>query len=216
MQAALATDGKNLDAVLGQVGSARSAAVLLATAGSATVPLVRGLKKTLPGVLMAGVSASLTSESYKQLGDAGSGLAVTMVMPDPNKGKTAVVRDYQAAMKARGQNDFNLGSLEGYVNMRVLAEGLERAGNDPTRAKLRGHPQLGHGWLCRGLQRPGAVCGFALHRPWRAGGLGALPGLRATLARGGGFARKPLHTIRDPSCAVRVGPDPGRRTCAGK
>ena len=57
-------------------------------------------------------------------------------MPDPNKGKTAVVRDYQAAMKARGQNDFNLGSLEGYVNMRVLAEGLERAGNDP-RAKLR-------------------------------------------------------------------------------
>ena len=60
-----------------------------------------------------------------------------MVMPDPNKGKTAVVRDYQAAMKARGQNDFNLGSLEGYVNMRVLAEGLERAGNDPTRAKLR-------------------------------------------------------------------------------
>ncbi|MGL4434535.1 MAG: ABC transporter substrate-binding protein, partial [Giesbergeria sp.] len=24
-----------------------------------------------------------------------------------------------------------------YVNMRVLAEGLERAGNDPTRAKLR-------------------------------------------------------------------------------
>lgn len=137
VQAGLATDGKNLDAVLGQVGSARPAAVLLATAGSATVPLVRGLKKTLPGVLMAGVSASLTSESYKQLGEAGSGLAVTMVMPDPNKGKTAVVREYQAAMKARGQNEFNLGSLEGYVNMRVLAEGLERAGNDPTRAKLR-------------------------------------------------------------------------------
>ena len=137
VQAALSTDGKNLDAVLGQVGNARPAAVLLATAGSATVPLVRGLKKTLPGVLMAGVSATLTSEGFRQLGDAGGGLAVTMVMPDPNKGKTAVVRDYQAAMKARGQNDFNLGSLEGYVNMRVLAEGLERAGNDPTRAKLR-------------------------------------------------------------------------------
>lgn len=137
VQAALATDGKNLDAVLAQVDAAHPSAVLMVTAGAATVPLVRGLRKVLPGVLMAGVSASLTGEAYKQLGETGRGLAVTMVMPDPTKGKNAVVRDYQAAMKARGQQEFGLGSLEGYVNMRVLAEGLERAGSDPTRAKLR-------------------------------------------------------------------------------
>jgi len=137
VQAALATDGKNLDAVVAQVDAAHPSAVLLVTAGAATVPLVRGLRKVLPGVLMAGVSASLTGDAYKQLGETGRGLAVTMVMPDPNKGKTAVVRDYQAAMKVRGQQEFGLGSLEGYVNMRVLAEGLERAGSDPTRSKLR-------------------------------------------------------------------------------
>ena len=137
VQAALATDGKNLDAVVAQVDAVHPSAVLLVTAGAATVPLVRGLRKVLPGVLMAGVSASLTGDAYKQLGETGRGLAVTMVMPDPNKGKTAVVRDYQAAMKVRGQQEFGLGSLEGYVNMRVLAEGLERAGSDPTRSKLR-------------------------------------------------------------------------------
>jgi len=137
VQAALATDGKNLDAVVAQVDAAHPSAVLLVTAGAATVPLVRGLRKVLPGVLMAGVSASLTGDAYKQLGETGRGLAVTMVMPDPNKGKTAVVREYQAAMKVRGQQEFGLGSLEGYVNMRVLAEGLERAGSDPTRSKLR-------------------------------------------------------------------------------
>lgn len=137
VQAALATDGKNLDAVLAQVDAAHPSAVLMVTAGAATVPLVRGLRKVLPGVLMAGVSASLTGDAYKQLGETGRGLAVTMVMPDPTKGKTAVVRDYQAAMKVRGQQEFGLGSLEGYVNMRVLAEGLERAGSDPTRSKLR-------------------------------------------------------------------------------
>jgi ABC-type branched-subunit amino acid transport system substrate-binding protein len=137
VQAALATDGKNLDAVLAQVDAAHPSAVLMVTAGAATVPLVRGLRKVLPGVLMAGVSASLTGDAYKQLGEIGRGLAVTMVMPDPTKGKNAVVRDYQAAMKVRGQQEFGLGSLEGYVNMRVLAEGLERAGSDPTRAKLR-------------------------------------------------------------------------------
>lgn len=137
VQAALATDGKNLDAVLSQVGAAHPAAVLMLTAGAATVPLVRGLKTQSPGMLMAAVSAALTGDAYKHLGASGSGLAVTMVMPDATKTKTAVVRDYQAAMKARGQQEFGLGSLEGYINMRVLAEGLERAGNDPTRAKLR-------------------------------------------------------------------------------
>ena len=137
VQAALATDGKNLDAVVAQVDAVHPSAVLLVTAGAATVPLVRGLRKVLPGVLMAGVSASLTGDAYKQLGETGRGLAVTMVMPDPNKGRTAVVREYQAAMKVRGQQEFGLGSLEGYVNMRVLAEGLERAGSDPTRSKLR-------------------------------------------------------------------------------
>ena len=48
-----------------------------------------------------------------------------------------VVRDYQSAMRANGKQEFTQGSLEAYVNMRVLAEGLERAGSDPTRAKLR-------------------------------------------------------------------------------
>ena len=137
VQAALATDGKNLNEVLAQVAQARPTAVLLATAGAASVGLVRGLRKEVPGLLMAGVSATLTSEGLKQLGEAGSGLALTLVMPDPQRARTALVRDYQAAMRARGSEDFTLGSLEAYVNTRVLAEGLERAGADPTRAKLR-------------------------------------------------------------------------------
>ena len=137
VQVALATDGKNLSDVLAKVGQARPAAVLLATAGAVSVELVRGLQTNNPGVLMAGLSVTLTSEGLKQLGDAGSGLALTMVMPDPTRAKTALVRDYQAAMRARGIQEFNLGTLESYTNTRVLAEGLERAGADPTRSKLR-------------------------------------------------------------------------------
>lgn len=137
VQAALATDGKNLADVLAKVAEARPTAVLLATAGAASVELVRGLKATVPGVLMAGVSVTLTSDGLRKLGEEGSGIAVTMVMPDPNRARTQLVRDYQAAMRASGHPDFTLGSLEAYVNMRVLAEGLERAGSDPSRAKLR-------------------------------------------------------------------------------
>lgn len=50
VQAALATDGANLSQVLAQVAEARTAAVLLATAGTVSVELVRGLKKNAPGV----------------------------------------------------------------------------------------------------------------------------------------------------------------------
>ena len=137
VQAALATDGKNLNEVLAKVAEAHPTAVLLATAGAASVGLVRGLKKASPGLLMAGVSVTLTSDGLKQLGETGSGIAVTMVMPDPNRAKLQLVRDYQSAMRAKGWQEFTQGSLEAYVNTRVLAEGLERAGADPSRAKLR-------------------------------------------------------------------------------
>jgi ABC-type branched-subunit amino acid transport system substrate-binding protein len=40
-------------------------------------------------------------------------------------------------MRAHGQQEFSLGTLEAYVNTRVLAEGLERAGRDPSQARLR-------------------------------------------------------------------------------
>lgn len=137
VQVALATDGANLADVLAKVTAHRPAAVLLATAGTVSVKLVQGLKKNLPGMLMAGLSVTLAGDTPRQLGEAASGIALTMVVPNPFNTKTGVVRGYQAAMRAVGQPDFSPGSLEAYINMRVLAEGLERAGRDPSQDKLR-------------------------------------------------------------------------------
>ena len=136
-QVALATDGKNLAEAVHQVTASKPAAVLLGTAGAASVGLIAALKKASPMLPLAGLSVTLTSDGLKGLGAAGSGLALTMVFPDPYRAKTPVVRDYQAAMRAIGQQEFSLGSLESYINTLVLAEGLERAGRDVTRAKLR-------------------------------------------------------------------------------
>lgn len=137
VQVALATDGKNLNEVVNQVLAAKPAAVMLATAGAASASLVTALKKASPMLALAGLSVTLSADGLKGLGAAGSGLALTMVFPDPNRAKTVVVRDYQTAMRAIGQQEFSPGSLESYINTRVLAEGLERAGRDLTRAKLR-------------------------------------------------------------------------------
>jgi len=137
VQVAVATDGKNLPEVLKAVAAGRPSAVLLATAGTVSVNLVRGLKAQVPGVLMACVSVTLPGSSLPQLGDDGSGIALSMIVPDPHRGKLQLVRDYQSAMRAQGHNELSQGSLEAYVNARVLLEGLERAGKDVTPAKLR-------------------------------------------------------------------------------
>jgi branched-chain amino acid transport system substrate-binding protein len=134
---ALATDGKNLQPVIDQTVLARPAAVFLATAGAASTGLVVGLKKASPMMPIAGLSVAFTSDGLKQMGSAANGLAITMVFPDPQRARIQVVRDYQAAMKAMGSTDFAMGSLEAYINTLVLAEGLERAGRDVTRAKLQ-------------------------------------------------------------------------------
>lgn len=137
VQAAIATDGKNLAEVLNKVHAARPSAVLLATAGTVSVALVRGLRKSVPGVLLTGLSVTLPNDSLKPLGDDARGLAMTMVVPAPHQARLQLVRDYQSALRAHGQQEFSMGSLEAYVNARVLAEGLERAGRDPTQARLR-------------------------------------------------------------------------------
>ena len=137
IQAPLATDSSNLAEVLTKVTASRPAAVLLATAGSASIGLARGLKKNLPGVLLTGISSTLMGDAPKQLGEAASGIALSLIVPNPFNTRTGVVRDYQTAMRAVGQMDFSPGSLDAYINMRVLAEGLERAGRDVTPDKLR-------------------------------------------------------------------------------
>ncbi|MCZ8256159.1 MAG: ABC transporter substrate-binding protein, partial [Polaromonas sp.] len=136
-QAALAVDGKNLNEAVSQIVAAKPGAVLLGTAGSASVGLITALKKASPMLPIAGLSVTLAGDGIKALGAAGTGLALTMVFPDPYRARSQVVRDYQAAMRAIGQQEFSLGSLESYINTHVMAEGLERAGRDVTRAKLR-------------------------------------------------------------------------------
>jgi len=136
-QIALDTNGKNMAEVLTQVQAARPGAVFLASAGSASISLVAGLRKQSPSMPLVGLSVTLSQDGIKELGNASGGIALGMVLPDPNRTKSVVVREYQAAMRAIGQQEFAMQSMEGYINARVLAEGLERAGKDVTRAKLR-------------------------------------------------------------------------------
>jgi branched-chain amino acid transport system substrate-binding protein len=134
---ALATDGKNMADVVKATMDSKPAAVLLGTAGAASAGLVAALREASPRLPLAGLSVALTQDGVRKLGERASGIAMTMVFPDPYRARMEIVRQYQGAMRANGANDFGLGSLEAYINARVLIEGLQRSGRDVSRDKLR-------------------------------------------------------------------------------
>ena len=133
-EVALDVSSKNANAVLQSLKQARPSAVLLLTAGTSSLDMIHGIKQQLPGVLMAGLSVTIQGLT---LDDAASGMAVTTIVPDPNRGKSGLVRNYQAAMQAQGEQEFSQGSLEAYINAHVLAYGLRLAGKEPTPARVR-------------------------------------------------------------------------------
>ena len=134
---AMAVDGKNVDAVVAQVVASNPSAVVLGTTGAATTTLIAALRRASPGIPIAGISPTLTQEGIGKLGASARGVALTMVFPEPNRSKHQLVRDYQLAMRSDNQERFSTGSLEGYVNMRIMAEALQRSGRNADRDKLR-------------------------------------------------------------------------------
>lgn len=84
----------------------------------------------------ANISFVGTANLVKEMGEAGEGSMISQVLPNPWSSTTAIVKEYQAEMKAAGHTDFDYTSLEGYVNAKVLVEALEGAGKDLTRASF--------------------------------------------------------------------------------
>ena len=75
----------------------------------------------------------------KQSGvEAARGFSVAQVMPNPEKSYLPVAREMRELAKKAGApaGSVNPTALEGYLSARVLAEGLRRAGKDPTRESL--------------------------------------------------------------------------------
>lgn len=68
-----------------------------------------------------------------ELGDAGTGVVISQVVPFPYTPSTALVREYQQRMAEAGEKELDFSSLEGYLTAKVFTEGVRRAGRKLTR-----------------------------------------------------------------------------------
>lgn len=111
-------------------------AVLLALAGKPTIDVIKNVSQRRRGMQMYALSVLATPSNLRALSPDGTGVAITQVVPYPSNPTLPLVREYQQAMTAAGHADFSHLSLEGYLNAKVVTEGLRRAGSHPTRASL--------------------------------------------------------------------------------
>lgn len=117
------------------IAKAAPQVVIMGLAGTAPA-FVRALRKTGSQSNCYGLSITASAASIQELGALSRGLGFSIVVPSPFAAKFEIVRRYQADMAALGASDFSLPSLEGYIDARVLAEGLLRAGPGASRASL--------------------------------------------------------------------------------
>jgi branched-chain amino acid transport system substrate-binding protein len=69
---------------------------------------------------------------FKAIGSAAGGVVVSQVVPYPWNIGMPIIAEYRSAMQAIGETDISYGSLEGFINTKILIEALKRAGSNPS------------------------------------------------------------------------------------
>lgn len=112
--------------------------VFLAALSNAAVPVLDALKKNAPGVAVYAFSPVDATVISSRLGPEAAGLGITQIVPIPRSSIGGrVVREYIADLKVVAPNEEpSFYGLEAFIEAKVLVEGLERAGEAPTRQRL--------------------------------------------------------------------------------
>lgn len=117
-----------------KIAASHPEAVLLGLAGKPTVEFARSIRMTSKTLPLYALSVMGATATLKTMGANAKGMTISQVVPMPTNNVVPLVRDFLAAWKASGTSlEPSHLALEGYVNARVFAEILRRAGRNPTR-----------------------------------------------------------------------------------
>ena len=133
---AIDASGSNASETARRIVAADPQVVVLAMANQAAVALVGQLRKASYRGAMYAFSAVDASIIGKQLGAEARGLAITRVVPPPDTVQVRVVAEYQSVVRELNGGAPSFFGLEGFLEAKVLVEGLRRAGPNPSPAAL--------------------------------------------------------------------------------
>ena len=122
-----------------QVSKADAQSVLVLGSGKAVADAVQALRAAGSAAQVVTLSNNASSGFVKSLGENARGVVITQVFPSERSIAYAIVKEAQTLLKAQNKSAAELSPimLEGFAAAKVLVEGLQRAGPQPTREKLR-------------------------------------------------------------------------------
>jgi branched-chain amino acid transport system substrate-binding protein len=119
----------------------------LATGGPAAVVMSldnRSAGLFVPAYRATGVPTSFYSFSvldgkalYERIGANAVSIVISQVVPYPWGRSLPILTEYREAMRNAGAANLSYGSLEGYINAKIVVEGIRRAGPQPTKESVR-------------------------------------------------------------------------------
>jgi branched-chain amino acid transport system substrate-binding protein len=114
------------------ISTSKPQAVVMMSAYGGSVSFIREMQKMDSPPWLWNVSFVGSQVLVRELEQRGQGVQISQVVPFPWNTNNPLVRSYQKVLaEVKGAPGF--GSLEGYIAAKVAAEGLRRAGRNPTR-----------------------------------------------------------------------------------
>ena len=136
--AVLKTDRSKPDfkVLAGPIGKAQTQAVIWIGSGTHVVDGLKALHAAGQAPQIVTLSNNASAGFIKSLGANARGVVVTQVYPSERAGAVPIVKEAQGLAAAK-KKSLSPAMLEGFAAAKVLVEGLQRAGKNPTRERLR-------------------------------------------------------------------------------
>ena len=132
--ASIDSNASDAATVAAKIANTNPESVLIGVAGKQAIDFVKAMRLQRKGLPLYAVSVMGAAATLKAMGDDATGIVISQVVPLPSNTTVPVVREFQQAWKASGTTlEPSHLALEGYINARVFAEVLRRAGRSPTR-----------------------------------------------------------------------------------
>ncbi len=112
-------------------------AIIWVGSGTHVVDGIKALRAAGPVPQIVTLSNNASGGFIKSLGTNARGVIVTQVFPSERSIAYPMVKEAQALASAKAGTALSPAMLEGFAAAKVLVEGLQRAGKNPTRERLR-------------------------------------------------------------------------------
>jgi branched-chain amino acid transport system substrate-binding protein len=135
--AAVKTDASNAEEAAKAIAASPAQAVLVMTAGKATLEFVRHIRRLSPSKQVMLLSVADTNLIVRELDKAAAGIVVAQTVPSPFQSKLKVSREFQETMKRSGkEGQQSYAAMTGYLTARAFVEILRRAGPSLSRDRF--------------------------------------------------------------------------------